>query len=256
MSGRVLRRPICPDLVRSRFTYRDGHLYWKETANKTFNAKFAGKIALGGLKPGGYRHIALNNIQYLYHRIVWVYFNGEIPEGFSIDHIDGDPTNNDLSNLRLVTSEQNVLNKVAQYNNGQGVKNVHAGNGKYVVRVSKNGKVYRFGSYDDLTTAKEVAVVARIKLHGDYARVTEYGPDEIVHLMQKYKDLSHEAPRVRCDSRSGIKGVMYDTTRQKWIASVKINGKQYRKRFPTMEEAKNAVIQQRALLSHKEGIAA
>lgn len=256
MSGKVKRRPICPDLVRSRFTYRDGHLYWNETGNKAFNTKFVGKIALGGLRPDGYRTIAINNIQYMYHRIVWVYFNGAIPEGYSIDHIDGDPTNNDLSNLRLVTTDQNIMNKVAQSNNGQGIKNVHAGNGKYVVKVRKNGTVYHFGSYDDLSIAKEVAVVARIKIHGDYARADEYGREEIVQLMQKYKDLRHDDPRVRCDSVSGIRGVMYDKSRQKWIASVKLNGKEYRKRFDTMEEAKNAVLQQRALLSYKEGIAA
>lgn len=34
------------------------------------------------------------------HRYVWNYYNGEIPEGYEIHHIDGDPSNNDIKNLK------------------------------------------------------------------------------------------------------------------------------------------------------------
>lgn len=37
------------------------------------------------------------------HRAVWEYFNGKIPEGYVIHHIDGDKSNNDLTNLQLMT---------------------------------------------------------------------------------------------------------------------------------------------------------
>ncbi len=43
-----------------------------------------------------------------YHRFVWEAFNGEIPDGFVIDHIDNNKTNNALSNLRLLTHEENL----------------------------------------------------------------------------------------------------------------------------------------------------
>lgn len=36
------------------------------------------------------------------HRAVWTYYRGEIPEGFNVHHIDGDRTNNKLSNLELI----------------------------------------------------------------------------------------------------------------------------------------------------------
>lgn len=42
------------------------------------------------------------------HRYVWEYFNGKIPSDLIIDHIDGDKTNNALSNLRLVSAKQNI----------------------------------------------------------------------------------------------------------------------------------------------------
>lgn len=38
------------------------------------------------------------------HRMVWEDANGEIPEGYVIHHKDGNPDNNDLSNLELLTS--------------------------------------------------------------------------------------------------------------------------------------------------------
>ena len=46
----------------------------------------------------------------LKHRLVWETFNGEIPDGFEIDHIDTNKENNDLKNLRLVTKKENMNN--------------------------------------------------------------------------------------------------------------------------------------------------
>ena len=43
------------------------------------------------------------------HRFVWEYFNGPVDEGLVIDHIDGDRSNNRLSNLRVVTQRENIM---------------------------------------------------------------------------------------------------------------------------------------------------
>lgn len=50
-------------------------------------------------------------LRYL-HRIVIEVFVSEIKEGFEVDHIDGDRTNNSLSNLRIVNRKQNVENTI------------------------------------------------------------------------------------------------------------------------------------------------
>jgi hypothetical protein len=42
------------------------------------------------------------------HRDVWVSANGAIPDGHEIDHEDGNPLNNELPNLRLLTSEEHA----------------------------------------------------------------------------------------------------------------------------------------------------
>lgn len=38
------------------------------------------------------------------HRDVWKYHHGEIPKGFHVHHKDGNPANNDISNLECISS--------------------------------------------------------------------------------------------------------------------------------------------------------
>lgn len=48
------------------------------------------------------------------HRLVYMAFNGEIPEGYEIDHIDGDRQNCALCNLKAVTHKENCSNEVSR----------------------------------------------------------------------------------------------------------------------------------------------
>jgi len=48
------------------------------------------------------------NKKMLVHRIVWESFNGPIPDDMDVDHIDDNPQNNALSNLRLLSHQDNV----------------------------------------------------------------------------------------------------------------------------------------------------
>ena len=68
------------------------------------------------LKPlitrNGYYLIGLykNSIQKFYyvHRFVWEAFNGQIPEGYEVNHINEIKTDNRLSNLNLMTHKENM----------------------------------------------------------------------------------------------------------------------------------------------------
>ena len=42
------------------------------------------------------------------HRLVFEAFNGKIPDGFEVNHIDENPSNNRLDNLNLMTHKENV----------------------------------------------------------------------------------------------------------------------------------------------------
>ena len=39
------------------------------------------------------------------HRVIWEYFHGPIPDGYEVHHIDGNPANNDPSNLECIPAK-------------------------------------------------------------------------------------------------------------------------------------------------------
>lgn len=47
---------------------------------------------------------------FLVHRAIWETFNGDIPQGMEIDHVQCDRSNNKLDMLRLVTHAENTAN--------------------------------------------------------------------------------------------------------------------------------------------------
>ena len=43
------------------------------------------------------------------HREIWKRFNGEIPKGYVVHHIDGDPSNNKIENLQIMTQSEHIM---------------------------------------------------------------------------------------------------------------------------------------------------
>ena len=66
------------------------------------------------------------------HRLVWITFNGVIPEGLEINHRDEDKANNALLNLELVTRKENN-------NYGTRIERVTKKLSKPVIQFDKNG---------------------------------------------------------------------------------------------------------------------
>ena len=52
--------------------------------------------------PGGYYIHNFNGYNIRMHRFVWEYYNGPIPDGYEVHHINGDKSKNDISNLQLM----------------------------------------------------------------------------------------------------------------------------------------------------------
>lgn len=82
----------------------DGNVYshnWSKTTKMKLRTNKNGYVRLG------FAH-APNKKRYAFvHRIMWETFKGDIPSGLQVNHIDGDKTNNSLSNLELLTPSEN-----------------------------------------------------------------------------------------------------------------------------------------------------
>ena len=80
---------------------------------KSMNYKCTGKERI--LKPlkmkNGYLYVSLRidgkTVTKSIHRLVWEAFNGPIPEGMQVNHINEDRTDNRLENLNLLTNKEN-----------------------------------------------------------------------------------------------------------------------------------------------------
>ena len=53
--------------------------------------------------PKDYFRHSVGHTTILMHKYFWEYYNGKIPKGYDIHHIDRNRANNDISNLQLLT---------------------------------------------------------------------------------------------------------------------------------------------------------
>lgn len=183
------RRPVknlTVDDVR-RFLHYDpktGRLWWKLRSYDTFygdrsvqigrgkvwNQRFAGKRAFTA-QSLGYFVGSVTGCKVYAHRVAWIHYYGELPsEGLLIDHINGDKTDNRISNLRLVTRQQNIYNKPAR-----GGASQHKGvqwlkrSGKWQAVMRFEGKTRHLGLFDSEEEAAARYIREAEVLQGVYA---------------------------------------------------------------------------------------
>ena len=128
-----------------------------------------GDIA-GRTRPDGYRKICVASKEYYSHRLAWFYVHGVWPEQ-DVDHIDGDPSNNRLANLRAVTHAQNTLNSRQRPIGVSGLRGVvlHHKTGLWNARVRIDGKQRSLGYFRDKNEARQAYLKAVKELHGEFA---------------------------------------------------------------------------------------
>jgi len=68
-----------------------------------------GKITKGNLNSTGYMCFSMPKINYYVHRFIWECVNGVIEDNKVIDHINNNKTDNKISNLQLVTQQENCF---------------------------------------------------------------------------------------------------------------------------------------------------
>ena len=136
------------------FTYIDGELYLKA----------------GSVNSYGYLTVRHNNKIELAHRVIFLMHHSYLPE--IVDHIDNNPLNNKIENLRAANRSTNGMNKKLRCDSTSGVKNVswHKLRSTWQVSLNVNKKRKCIGYFKDLELADLVAQEARILYHGQFAR--------------------------------------------------------------------------------------
>jgi hypothetical protein len=172
---------ITLEFARESLRYDDGKLFWLPRPLHHFssadyqsrtNNRFAGTEA-GNVGNCGYRRVNFAGKFYLTHRLVWFLHFGEWPS--MIDHLNGDRTDNRLSNLRVVSKHGNARNAKRPTSNTSGVVGVSysARDGLWHAYIGvgsgRRKTIGHFRTFDDAVSARRSAEKL-IGYHGNHGR--------------------------------------------------------------------------------------
>jgi hypothetical protein len=124
----------------------------------------AGQVA--GTNSGhGYIKITIDGKQHYAHRLAWLYVYGDYPEE-TIDHINGNGTDNRICNLRAVKKQENNQNIVSAKNKSgfQGVS-WNQERKRWIAQISINNKSKRIGRFKTKEAAFEAYLNAKKTYH-------------------------------------------------------------------------------------------
>lgn len=135
-----------------------GELRWKK--RMSFRIKI-GDIA-GCKDSRGYISVRINKKLYRAHRVIWKMVHGYDPE--EIDHINHDPSDNRISNLRSVSRGENMKNVSIRHNNESGCTGVwFYPPSKWKAQISIDNKIINLGLFKDKNDAIDARKAAEIK---------------------------------------------------------------------------------------------
>lgn len=157
-----------PEVLRQLLRYDPdaGLLFWRDRPDESFSSlgaaqawrtRFLGKPA-GSDAGSGYLVIRMFGKGFKAHRVAWAMVHGCWPSD-TVDHRNGDRSDNRIDNLRDVPRVENSRNVGRTIRNTSGEVGVHwrKDRRKWGARIKVNGKIHSFGDYDTF----EDAVAAR-----------------------------------------------------------------------------------------------
>lgn len=128
-------------------------------------------------KNSTYYIFGLNYKVYYVHRVVYcIYHKISLDCKIKIDHADGNPLNNSISNLRIATTSENGANKSkCKMKTSSKYKGVHYNirMNKWVARIQKNKITTCIGVFNNEVEAALAYNNKALTLFGDFARLNE-----------------------------------------------------------------------------------
>lgn len=148
-----MRTIISIDVLRHKLAYDNvlGVLIWKMSPSNNVNV---GRVA-GYIRTDGYRMLTINGVITYAHHAIWRINKGEIPAGYKIDHINGVRSDNRMSNLRLVTHQQNAKNQKRKITNTSGVTGVYFNRERtrWIANICVDGRTKYLGIFTSIIDA-------------------------------------------------------------------------------------------------------
>lgn len=156
------------DVICSLFNYSNGNLYWRATRTNVV----AGSLAGSPNGEKGHFSVQIENSLYRLHNLIWIYFNGDIPPDYIIDHKDNNGGNNVIENLRLATNSQNSFNSKKRVGSSSKYKGVHWNkqSNSWRASIRVDGKVKCIGNYAAEYDAHLAWCEVAKELHGEFFR--------------------------------------------------------------------------------------
>lgn len=127
-------------------------------------ARYIGTVA-GTNRGDGYIRMHIEGRRYFVHRLAWLYEYGYYPK--MIDHIDQNPSNNRIKNLRDASYIENMRNRKKSINNTSGLTGVvyNKRDNNWVAQMNIGDKHIYLGAFKTKELASERRKLAN-KLHG------------------------------------------------------------------------------------------
>lgn len=159
---------LTAEVLRSMLHYNPltGDFFWRVRVG---NVLIGTKAGYGQSHHAGRRMIRLTIGGKKYHcynaRLAWLYIYGREAAGV-VDHINGDPTDDRIANLREATQQQNLVNMRYRGNTVSGLKGVVPHRKKWHAHLS--GKY--IGTFATAEEAHAAYMAEATRLHGEFAR--------------------------------------------------------------------------------------
>jgi hypothetical protein len=127
-----------------------------------------GKVC-GTTRYDGCVQMGVDGMLYRAARLAWLYVSGEWPEHV-VDHINGNPGDNRIANLRAATVAENRQNSRIKNQNRTGYKGVQCERpGCYSARITFGGKMIRLGTFRTPDDAHRAYCEAASKHFGQFS---------------------------------------------------------------------------------------
>lgn len=148
-----MNKRIDPQRVRDTLIYNPetGRFVWRKRPvtrpeDRRWNTRYAGKEAFTTTTPKGYCKSKIDAVAIGAHNAAWAYVHGQWPEVI-LDHINGDPADNRVKNLRLSDYLENARNQRAYRKRSGLPPGVNRNYRKFGARVSVGGVSHYLGSF-------------------------------------------------------------------------------------------------------------